>query len=154
MTCPRFFKIPRRWLLLAALLLSACQNTAQHHNMTASNTPIGIQAIEGVPPALQTGLRDGLAKGANQNGLKLTDHTDQAKLLLHGYMRVERSNNEFQGFLVFDIFDAEQNRLHRSTSSIKRSKTSGLGPESLMTAAEITQLGETAMTDLATYLSH
>ena len=68
-------------------------------------------------------------------------------------MRVERSNNEFEGILVFDVFDAEQNRLQRLTSSIKRSKSSGLSVESLMTPAEITQLGETAMADLAAYLA-
>ena len=149
-----FFGLPPRLLLLAGLLLSGCQTPS--HNRTAAvglAAPIGIEAIDGVPPALQTGLRDGLAKGASQHGVKLTDHPDQAKLHLHGYMRVERSNNEFEGILVFDVFDAEQNRLQRLTSSIKRSKSSGLSVESLMTPAEITQLGETAMADLAAYLA-
>ena len=136
------------------LLLSACQSTSSNRPFSARapSSPIVIEAIDGVPPALQTGLRDGLAHGASQNGLTLTDHTDQAKLHLHGYMHVERSNNEFEGFLVFDIFDATENRLQRLTSNIKRNKSSGLSAESLMTTAEITQLGETAMQDVAAYL--
>lgn len=155
MICPRIFKSSPCLLLLVGLLLSGCQSTNPNRSSaTKSSAPIGIEAIDGVPPALQTGLRDGLAKGASQHGLKLTDHTDQAKLLLHGYMRVERNNQEFQGFLVFDIFDADQNRLHRLTSSITRSKSSGLSVESLMTPAEITALGENAMADIAAYLSH
>ena len=68
-------------------------------------------------------------------------------------MHVERKNNEFEGFLVFDIFDADENRLQRLTSSIKRHQSSGLSAESLMTSTEITQLGETAMQDVATYLA-
>ena len=67
-------------------------------------------------------------------------------------MHADRSKGEFEGFLVFDIFDAEENRLQRLTSSIKRNPSSGLSTESLMTAAEITQLGETAMTDVAVYI--
>ena len=140
--------------MLIALMLSACQSTQSHRASSASvSSPIAIEAIDGVPLPLQTGLRDGLAHGASQNGLTLTDHTDQAKLRLHGYMRVERNNNEFEGFLVFDIFDADENRLQRLTSSIKRAQSSGLRAESLMTSAEITQLGETAMHDVATYLA-
>ena len=141
-------------VMLAAVLLSACQNTSSGRpSSVGASSPIVIEAIDGVPPALQTGLRDGLAQGASKNGLTLTDHTDRAKLHLHGYMHVERKNNEFEGFLVFDIFDADENRLQRLTSSIKRHQSSGLSAESMMTSTEITQLGETAMQDVATYLA-
>jgi hypothetical protein len=150
-----FFGLSPRLLLLAGLLLSACQSPSGPRMAVGGlSAPIGIEAIDGVPPALQTSLRDGLARGASQHGVKLTDHPEEAKLHLHGYMRADRSNNEFEGILVFDVFDADQNRLQRLTSSIKRNKSSGLSVESLMTPAEIAQLGETAMADLAAYLAH
>ena len=140
-------------VMTLAVLLAACQSTPSHRPLSAGpSAPIAIEAIDGVPPALQTALRDGLARGASQNGLSLTDHTERAKLRLHGYMHADRSKGEFEAFLVFDIFDAEENRLQRLTSSIKRNPSSGLSTESLMTAAEITQLGETAMSDVAAYI--
>ena len=139
--------------LLAGFLLAGCQNLPHGSSAGGRQGPIVIETIDGVPPALRTGLRDGLAKGANQNGITLTDHSEGAAFHLHGYLHAERTSQGFEGFLIFDVFDADQNRLHRLTNSLKRTPSSGLSVESLMTPTEISQLGETAMASLSHYLA-
>ena len=143
------------FLTLSLSLLAGCQSGPQIPSLSSrvSSGPISIEAIDGVPAALQAGLRDGLATGAAQNGLSLTDHADRAKFHLHGYLHVERSARQMEASLVFDVFDAEENRLQRLKTDIKRSPSASLTIEAPLTPAEISQLGAASMRDLAAYLT-
>ncbi len=134
------------FMLIPALLLGACQGTgngsARSH--PGAGTVVVIEGIDGVSKPLQQAVQEGLEKGAQRYGVKLTNAPDQAGLHLRGYLTSGPHLPQGQAAtLVWDVFDAQENRIQRITST---ASASGL------TSREASQLAETSMNDLAVFL--
>ena len=136
--------------LLPAVLLGACQssgNSSARPHLGAGSIVV-IEGIDGVSKPLQQAVQEGLEKGAQRYGVKLTNAPDQAGLHLRGYLTAGPHLPQGQAAtLVWDVFDAQENRIQRITSTLPApSGQSGL------TSREASQLAETSMSDLAGFL--
>jgi hypothetical protein len=138
------------FMLIPALLLGACQGTgngsARPH--LGAGTIVVIEGIDGVSKPLQQAVQEGLEKGAQRYGVKLTNAPDQAGLHLRGYLTAGPHLPQGQAAtLVWDVFDAQETRIQRITSTLPApSNQSGLS------GREASQLAETSMNDLADFL--
>lgn len=142
--------LPPLFLALTCLMgLAACQSTnGSDRPHVGANAVLVIDGIEGVPKTLQEPLRDGLEKGAQRHAVRLGNTADQAGLHLRGYLTAGSNLPPDQtATLVWDVFDAQENRIQRITSSLP----SPAGHAAL-TSREAGQLAEISMADLARFL--
>ena len=136
--------------LAPALLLTACQSSGHSsaRPTIGAEIVVVIEGIDGVPKPLQQALQDGLEKGAQRYGVRLTNTPDQAGLHLRGYLTTGTHLPQDQAAtLVWDMFDAQENRIQRFTSTVPAPAS----PRGL-TSREASQLAETSMKDLAGFL--
>ncbi len=136
--------------ILPAVLLAACQGAGNGsgHVSVGAGSVVVIEGIDGVPKPMQQAVQDGLEKGAQRYGVKLTNTPDQAGLHLRGYLTTGSHLPQGQAAtLVWDVFDTQENRIQRITSTLPAS-SSGNG----LTSREASQLAETSMNDLAGFL--
>ncbi len=135
--------------LIPVLLLSACQSAGNGSARSpGAGSVVVIEGIDGVPKPLQQALQEGLEKGAQRFGVRLTNAADQAGLHLRGYLTAGAHLSKDQPpTLVWDVFDAQENRIQRITSTL-----AAPSPPSGLTSREASQLAETSMNDLAAFL--
>ena len=137
-------------MLPPVLLLAACQSAGNGPSRlpTGAGAVVVIEGIDGVPKPLQTAVQEGLEKGAQRYGVKLTNAPDQAGLHLRGYLTAGSRLSQGQAAtLVWDVFDAQENRIQRITSTLPAPPG-----EAGLTSREASQLAETSMSDLAGFL--
>jgi hypothetical protein len=140
----------RLFWILPSVLLAACQGAGNGsgHTSVGAGSIVVIEGIDGVPKPMQQAVQDGLEKGAQRYGVKLTNTPDQAGLHLRGYLTNGAHLPQGQtATLVWDVFDAQENRIQRITSTLPAA-SSGNG----LTSREASQLAETSMNDLAGFL--
>lgn len=131
-------------LIASVMLLAACQGAGGNR----AGASLSIDGIEGVPKSLQEALRDGLERGAQRHGLSLDNGTGQGNLHLRGYLTGAGAQSQSEGAkLVWDFFDAQENRIQRITSTLAvKSGQKGLDGQ------DMAQLAEASMGDIAHFL--
>lgn len=139
---------------LSALLLAGCQDSrsAILAGRSASDTPIALESIEGVPEAARGQLTTALAREAGARNLTLVSASSPARYRVRGYLAAQTTGSETTVSYVWDLFDEAKRRAGRVAGESRIGSGSG-EPWERIDQAALARIAAGSLDGMAGFLS-
>ncbi len=162
MTCFSVFKLNIATVLILALGLSGCMETASDLNamhqkspvqqVQAPNVPVMLVSIDGAPDAKTQQLNTIILTEAKQRSIILVTENAQSRFKIKGYMSAYGVQGGTVLSWVWDVYDTQLQRAQRIDGSTIVKKTNP-DPWSTIDDTALKIAASTSMNDIAVYLA-